>query len=147
MEALILNELPKTVPFAEHVGVALTQANATGGAGSLDQRREIENHIKSVHAGALFTLAETTAAGELTALLFNKITKLIIVVSSAEVAFMKKARGKIEAVSEVRATLDEVNASLENSGTAEFDAKVNLTDEDDDTVAEITFRFHARNLT
>jgi len=145
MEAFIIDQLPKTVPFVEHVGVTLTQANAEGGAGSLEQRPEIENHIQSVHAGALFTLAETTAGAELTALVFDRLPSLTIVVSNAEISFTKKARGKISATSEISATRLEMDRALDTTGSVTFGGKVKLANEDGDTVAEVTFSFHARD--
>ena len=54
-------QLSAAVPFAAHVGVALETIGEGTATATLEQRRDTSNHIATMHAGALFTLAEAAS--------------------------------------------------------------------------------------
>ena len=57
----ILAHLRTSVPFADHVGIELDTIDPGRAIARLPERLDSTNHIGSVHAGALFTLAEAAS--------------------------------------------------------------------------------------
>lgn len=49
------------MPFARHSGVVLQEVADGAAVASLPPAPEILNHVATVHAGAVFTLAETAS--------------------------------------------------------------------------------------
>lgn len=93
---------------------------------SLRERRRVRNHLGSVHAVALANLGElATGLATLTAL----APGVRGIVVGLEASYEKKARGRITAA--CRADPPAVR------GTVEHSSRVELTDEEDDRVAEI----------
>jgi len=64
---------------------------------SMDDRRSVRNHLKSIHAIALANLAEMTTG---LALGFGLPNGMRTILTRVEVEFLKKARGRITATSE-----------------------------------------------
>ena len=60
---LLREQLGKTVPFANHVGVEIVEVGEGTATARLDEQPHTRNHIGSQHAGALFTLAEAASGG------------------------------------------------------------------------------------
>eukprot|EP01041_Mallomonas_annulata_P024890 gene24889-biopygen17735 len=58
---LVRDGMADTVPFARHTGVVLDEVGDGSAIVSLPASAEILNHVATVHAGALFTLAETAS--------------------------------------------------------------------------------------
>ncbi len=56
---LVRDGMADTVPFARHTGVVLDEVADGSAVASLPATDTILNHVATVHAGALFTLAET----------------------------------------------------------------------------------------
>lgn len=143
METLILSGLPQAVPFVPYVGVTLTEAKSERGAGYIEQRQDIQNHVQTLHAGALFTLAETVAGAAVTATFFDQITKVKIIASGARVTYHLPARGKICATSALSQNPKDIVATLDADGVVTFSGTATLADEQDACVATIEFDFHA----
>ena len=56
-------QLSAVVPFASYVGVELGTIGEGTATATLDQSHNTSNHIATMHAGALFTLAEAASGG------------------------------------------------------------------------------------
>ena len=54
-------QLSAIVPFASYVGVALGEIGEGEATATLEQSHNTSNHIATMHAGALFTLAEAAS--------------------------------------------------------------------------------------
>lgn len=147
MEDMIIAGLPQSVPFVPYVGIVLTHANSYGAAGYLNRKKEIENHIKSIHAGAIYTLGETVAGAAVIALFFNQIASVKIVVSGAQVSYLKIAKGKINAKSKITSSGTKILENLSSKGKITFSTKVNLFNIDNEIVSSITFDFHVSKIT
>ena len=73
---MIRQHMAGSVPFATYTGVELTELNGERGVATLAKRGEVENHIQSMHAGAMFTLGEAASGAAMGGLLADAITVL-----------------------------------------------------------------------
>ena len=144
MENVILESLPEAAPFIRHMGVVPTVAKPSQGKARLEQRKEVENHISTIHAAALFGLAETSAGALVASLFFSQITALKIVARSGGITYLKPAAGEIEATAELELEPGTILKALDQRGNVEFAANVWLTDESKLEVGLAKFIFNVK---
>ncbi len=99
------------VPFVAHVGVQVEDYAPGRVVLSLPTVREARNHTGSVHAGALFTLAETAASAACAT--HPQLTGFRLLARSLDIRYKKPVRGGVTAHAEItpemaRAVLDGV---------------------------------------
>jgi acyl-coenzyme A thioesterase PaaI-like protein len=113
----IAKGLAMAVPFVNHLGVEITEVSAGEATVVLPRRPELNNHVGSQHAGALFTAAETASGA---------------------------AYGAITASAKLGVEAAEALATLDAEGKVEFPCEVELTDKDGARVATATVHWHVR---
>src|ERR1700709_2440980 len=89
------------VPYIGHMGMEGTAMSEGAATALLPDRPELHNHVGSQHAGALFGGAETASGAAFVGAFAARMGDLPPLARSAEIAYLKVARGPIEA----RATL------------------------------------------
>jgi uncharacterized protein (TIGR00369 family) len=94
---------------------------------AMKERRRLHQHLKSVHAGALFTLAESTSGLTLSASIPDSMR---IIVTNISIDFTKKAHGLL--VAEGRCEIPDPGVEQD------FEVKVGIVDEVGDVVASAT---------
>jgi len=82
------------IPFVKHIGIE-EQNNEL----SLDFKNDVLNHIKTIHASAQFTLAETQSGIHLQRLFPELEGKVLPVLRDAQIKYKKPAQEKIIAFS------------------------------------------------
>ena len=105
---MIKQHLDAAVPFARHVGVELLEIGDGTASAALEQREDVSNHIQSMHAGAMFTLAEAASGAALAGAFGPAILQLRPVAKTADIAFRKVALGRLTA--QARATAASASA-------------------------------------
>jgi uncharacterized protein (TIGR00369 family) len=138
--------LSAAVPFAAHVGVEIRDVVPGRATTVLAQSRETSNHIATVHAGALFTLAEAASGAAMAGLFLERLAALRPVAASSTIAFVKPAKGVITAHAEVDAEADALFAALEAEGKVRFPVLVRLEDAESREVARMTVDWHVSAL-
>jgi acyl-coenzyme A thioesterase PaaI-like protein len=114
------------LPFNELVGL---QQGGDSSLLTLPAGEQYLNHLGTVHAGALLTLAEA-ASGEFLLRHFGPVEGVIPVVRRIEAKFRKPAHGAITStVSAPEAALDEMNRGLSEKGRALLSIPVDLHDQ------------------
>src|SRR6187455_145467 len=93
----IAKGLTMAVPFAGHVGLEITEVSAGEATVVLPQRAELNNHVGSQHAGALFTAAETASGAAFVGAFALRMGDVVPLAKSAEIAYEKIANGPITA--------------------------------------------------
>ena len=93
----------------------------------MQERRRLQQHLRSVHAGALFTLAECTSGLAMAASVPDTAR---IIVTDISIDFVKKAHGVLIA----EATCDIPDATVQQR----HEVQVTLSDETGDDVARAT---------
>ena len=141
---MIRTHLSSAVPFADTVGVVLEEIADGTARASLSQRLEIENHIQSHHAGAMFTLGEAASGAAMAGAIAPVLMTVRPVAAGASIAYKKVAMGPLMAHATTSRPGAELMQTLEDEGKVAFDVTVDVQDESGDTVVEMTVTWHLR---
>jgi uncharacterized protein (TIGR00369 family) len=129
------------VPFANFVGVRVTEMNADHAVAELRAADEMLNHLDTVHAGALFLAADYVGAAAFVGAAAPYLAAVEwMVVRDARSVFLKPAKGRVRAV----ATVDDRAIRTIAAGAerrVEVDGKARLYDDNDVLVAKFGFDY------
>ncbi|MEP5728543.1 MAG: DUF4442 domain-containing protein [Sulfitobacter sp.] len=139
---MIKAHLDIAVPFATFVGVTLLEIGDGHASAELEQRDEVSNHIKSMHAGAMFTLGEAASGAAMAGALAPVILEMRPVAAVANISFKKVAIGKLTAYAKTSETGEALMQSLKQDGKVAFDVLVDIQDASGDTVVDMTVNWH-----
>jgi len=119
--------MPTTVPFVGTLGIEYLELSTQHAVCRLPDDTRFHNHIGGLHAGAMFTLAET-ASGALVLSnygeMLGEVTPLAV---EATIRYLKVARGPVTATAQMASKADAVLATLKAGGRPEFHVEVELT--------------------
>jgi len=132
------------VPFVGHLGIEITEITAGEATVVLPRRPELNNHVGSQHAGALFTVAETASGAAFVGAFAVRMGEVTPLARSAEIDFVKVAHGPITARAKLGVDAAEALATLDAEGKVEFPCEVELSDGDGNRVATATVDWHVR---
>lgn len=144
--ALIKTQLSAAVPFAAHVGVAMDAIGPGTASATLDQSHSTSNHIATMHAGALFTLAEAASGAAMAGMFFERLAALRPVAASATIDYLRPAKGLITAHARIDASKDALFAALEAEGKVRFAVAVTMVDGEGREVAAMRVDWHVAAL-
>jgi uncharacterized protein (TIGR00369 family) len=139
-------QLSAAVPFAAHVGVAIDTIGKGTASATLDQSHSTSNHIATMHAGALFTLAEAASGAAMAGMFLERLAALRPVAASATIDYMKPARGSISAHATVDDSKDALFAALDAEGKVRFGVTVRIVDAEGREVAQMRVDWHVAAL-
>lgn len=139
---MIKTHLDAAVPFARHVGVELLEIGDGTARAQLAQRKEVSNHISSMHAGAMFTLAEAASGAALAGALAPVILEMRPVAANAQIAFKKVAKGALTAHAKASQDGASLIKTIEDAGKVAFDVAVDVQDAEGDTVVEMKVNWY-----
>ena len=131
---MIRQSMPHTVPFAKHTGIDLTEVGDGHATASLTQSPETTNHIGSIHAGALFTLAETAAGGAVAAGFAPFMLNMKAIPTDMSIQLQSRARGNVTATAFFAEEIDQLRETLSASRSVWTQVLVKLTSCEDDTM-------------
>jgi uncharacterized protein (TIGR00369 family) len=140
----IAKGLAMAVPFAAHLGLEITEVGPGEATVVLPRRPELNNHVGSQHAGALFTAAETASGAAFVGAFAVRMGDVTPLAKSAEIDYLKIAHGPITAVGTLGMDAAEALATLDAEGKVEFPCEVELSDKDGQLVATATIHWHVR---
>lgn len=132
------------IPFNSHVGIA--RSKREGFLLELRKEKLHENHLGTVHASALFTLAEATS-GEFLIRERGDREDIGGVVRRASCKYSRRASGDLN--SRVTTAVEEVDAAIRQvdmKGRALIAIRVDLLNEDDQVVAGFEFTWMISSL-
>jgi acyl-coenzyme A thioesterase PaaI-like protein len=132
---IIKAQMTRNVPFAATAGVEIDRLDHGTATAALVQRPDLSNHVGSVHAGALFTLGETASGAAMSGAFASQIMTIRPIATGATIAYVKIAKGRIEATATTQVPASELLAKLDADGRVKFDIDVTLVDEANVTVA------------
>src|SRR6478735_9320113 len=140
----IAKGLAMAVPFVNYLGIEITEVSAGEATVVLPRRPELNNHVGSQHAGALFTAAETASGAAFVGAFAIRMGDVVPLAKSAEIDYEKIARGPIEANAKLGVSAAEALATLDAEGKVEFPCEIELVDGDGTRVATATVNWHVR---
>lgn len=141
---MIKDHMAKSVPYAAHTGVELVEVSAERGVARLPKRGEVENHIQTMHAGAMFTLGEAASGAALGGVLADQLLAVRPVAAEATIKYLKTGKTDLVATAAANAPAGQIRAELETVGKVVFDIDVAITDAEENTVAEMTVAWHVK---
>jgi len=123
------------IPFVNHIGIK-DENNKL----SLDFNENILNHIKTIHASAQFTLAETQSGLHLQKLFPELEGKVIAVLRDAQIKYKKPAQEKIIAFSSSdEEAIEKFKTQFEKKGRGSLQIHVEVKDINDVLTSQATF--------
>lgn len=131
---MIRSSMPATVPFAKHTGVELLEVGAGTAKAQLDQTPETTNHMGSIHAGALFTLAETAAGGAVAGGFAPFMLNMKAFPIGMTIKLSKPAKQTASAVAEVASDIGDLRDNLRDNKSVSFNTNVDLLSKDGETI-------------
>src|ERR1700744_4942674 len=132
------------VPYIAHMGIEVTSMSEGEATAVLPDRPELHNHVGSQHAGALFGVAETASGAAFVGAFAVRMGDGTPLRRSAETAYVKVARGPIEAKARLGVPADEALATLDQDGRVDFSVEVEMTEGEGDVVATATVDWNVR---
>lgn len=135
-------QFQNAIPLVNTLGIEVTDINAGTGEARLAVRPEIANHLGALHAGAIFTLAETASGAAMAGALGAKVFELRSVAATSTISYKKLAKGLISAKGKTSIPADEINKILRDEGKVRFAVDVELFDEEGDIVAVVSVDWH-----
>lgn len=136
--------LEQAIPFNRYLGLEVTEVGPGVGVVRLPDDERLHNHVASQHAGALFSAGEAASGGAFVATFAERMGEITPLAESAEIAYLKLARGPITATGRFAQDRDALLAELDAEGRIRFPIAVELTDGDGNVVAEMTVRWYVR---
>ncbi len=123
------------IPFVNQIGIK-EQNNKL----SLEFKNDILNHVKTIHAGAQFTLAETQSGIHLQTLFPDFAGKVLPLLRDAQIKYKKPAFCKIYAFSSVdEVTIEKFSKQFNKKGRGSIEVNVQIKDINDVITAEAKF--------
>lgn len=132
------------VPFAGFLGVEYGAISPDEAVLHLKDDPAKHNHIGTLHAGALFSLAESASGIVVIAAIAEQLAGVTPLAARAEITYDKVARGDVTATARIGGGAGPVLATLEEAGKVRFPVTVDLTDESGQTCATVTVEWHLR---
>jgi uncharacterized protein (TIGR00369 family) len=143
--AAIRDLMPTLVPFVRTLGIDYLELDAERAVLRLRDEPTFHNHVGGLHAGAMFTLAESASGAVVIASFEDLLATVTPLAASATINYVRLAKGPVTAEAVLRRSADEVRAELARTGeTVQFPVQVTMTTEDGRTNAEMTISWALR---
>ena len=138
-----LRDVPQ--PFVKTLGIDYLELDAERAVLRLRDEPTFHNHVGGLHAGAMFTLAESASGAVVIASFEDLLTTITPLAASATISYVRLAKGPVTAEAVLGRSAAEVRAELAETGeTVQFPVQVTLTTEDGRTNAEMTISWALR---
>jgi acyl-coenzyme A thioesterase PaaI-like protein len=141
---LIAKSMGTAVPYIGHMGIEVTAMEVGEATALLPDRPELHNHVGSQHAGALFGVAETASGAAFVGGFAARMGDVTPLARSAQIAYLKVARGPIEAKAKLGTPAADALAALDADGRVDFSVEVEMTDAEGTKVATATVDWNVR---
>ena len=130
------------IPFAKFVGIEESEEGV-----SLSYKKELNNHLETLHAGAQYTLAETASGLLLQELFPELVGKVLPILRESNIKYKKPASKKIKALAKVDdAKKEKFSEQFLKKGRALLEVSVALSDADNGMVALASFVWFVQAL-
>ena len=123
----IKEQFTQQARFFATVGVVLERVGAGEARAVLENRKDISNHLGTLHAGALFTLGEGASGAAVGGAFAEEIKSLRAVSSRASIDYLNVAKGVAIAEAKVVEPIADLRAQLDRDGKAACHVEVRLS--------------------
>jgi uncharacterized protein (TIGR00369 family) len=126
---LVKQQMPVQVPMVGTLNIEYLELNADHALLRMADQPAYHNHIGGIHAGAMFTLAETASGAIVLAEFGDRFNEVVPLAVTATIRYLKVAMGPLTAEATMSVTPDEVIAQLDSGQRPEFNVEVAIRDE------------------
>ncbi|KAB2913269.1 MAG: DUF4442 domain-containing protein [Hyphomicrobiaceae bacterium] len=134
-----------SIPYLPPHHIAVSEEDEGTIVARMPFRREITNYVGSVHAGALFTLAETAAGVAATAVVSDG--RAFVLLRGASIRYTRRAQSDLAAIARVPAEgAAKSRVDFDAEGRADVLVPVTITDADGAPVLEASFDYALRQV-
>jgi acyl-coenzyme A thioesterase PaaI-like protein len=123
----IKEQFAQQAPFFGTVGVVLESVGPGVARATLENRKDISNHLGTLHAGALFTLGEGASGAAVGGAFADEVTTLRAVSTKASIDYLNIAKGLTIAEAKVVEPIADLRAQLDHDGKAACHVEVRLS--------------------
>jgi uncharacterized protein (TIGR00369 family) len=139
---IIRRRLGEIIPLNKLLGIEIISIDDGVAEARLPFRAEMTNHLGTLHATAIFGLAEATSGYAMSGAFAPVILRIRPIAARAEVSFSKIARCDIVANGRTARPAEELRAELDAAGRVVFDVVVVVRDDAGREVAKVTVAWH-----
>jgi uncharacterized protein (TIGR00369 family) len=132
------------VPFAGFLGIEYETVSPGRALLRLADDPAKHNHIGTLHAGALFSLAESASGLAMMAGVADRLADVTPLAAKAEITYKKVARGDVTADARIEGGVDAVLATLDAEGKVRFPVVVDVADESGEVCAVVRVEWHLK---
>ncbi len=136
--------LSQAIPYNVHLGLKTVKVASDHGVVTLPDVETGHNHVGSLHAGALFSAGEAASGAAFVGSFLDLMGEITPLAESAEISYRKLAKGEITATGRFTEDSAALIAQLKQEGRVRFPIKVELTNSEDEIVAEMTVNWYVR---
>ena len=119
--------LTTMVPFINTVGIVIDDIATTTATATLPDRKAVQNHLGTAHAGAVYTLGESATGGVVLALFADKLPGAFIALKTASASHRKALPGDVIATASLTGDATDIRAAFDQDGRVDFDVEVRFT--------------------
>ena len=134
----LVEALAAAVPFNRHLALEYGEVGPGHAEVRLTDREEHRNHVGTLHAGALFSVAEAASGAAFVAAFAAELATIVPVVEKAEISFAAPARGTVTARARLVTPAETLLAELARDGRTRPPVEVGLSDQSGKEVAVMT---------
>ena len=145
MYELIRRRLNEIIPLNNLLGIEIVSIGDGVAQARLPFRTELTNHIGTMHATAIFGLAEAASGSAMSGAFVPVILKIRAVAITATVVFSKIVRGDLVAQARVLMDSKVLQNTLESEGRVRFDVEVSVLDDANTEVGRLTVTWQVSN--
>lgn len=132
------------VPFAGFLGIEYGEVRPGRAVLYLKDDPAKHNHVGTLHAGALFSLAESASGLCMMASVADRLAGVTPLAARAEATYKRIARGDVTATATLGSPVEEILAALDEAGKVRFPVEVELTDGSGEVATVVTVDWHLR---
>lgn len=140
-------DLLESIPLNQTMGITFAEIGPGTCTAQLKSRSDLHNHIGTLHAAALFGLAEAASGAAVAAAFADKMGQVLPLAKEATIRYRKVAKGAVTAKAELLQKPDDLMAQLPAAEKGvEADVRVLLTDEHGTEATEVTVRWFLKKV-
>lgn len=140
----IAESMPVAVPMVGTLSIRFDELTRQRAVLTLPDQREYHNHVGGLHAGAMFTLAETASGAIVLGNFGHRMGDATPLAVESTIRYRRLAMGDITATAVMDRDPNDVIAELDAGQRPEFTIVVTLSDADGTVTGEMTILWTLR---
>lgn len=142
----LVSQMPTAVPMVGTLNIEFLELAPQRVVLRLPDQGDYHNHIGGLHAGAMFTLAETATGAIVLGNFGMHLDRAVPLAVESTIRFLKIARGPMYAEAIMKETPEEIMAQLDAGQRPQWTIAVSLATEDWTVTGEATFLWTLKPL-